>query len=199
MRWIIMFYLGIYKFNTLDMKRIIYYFVLVCIGWFWQGCHEVPIGYLITDYASYNVDSLIIKAELTDLEPGVEIPNPNWQMWIDLGYTPADIINLFGEYPTIVEGRGEDYLRNLHDIPWVSLPLEGLQGTPPIFGDVKSVVAVEGDGAEALKACMTVRGDGTIEIPAKHGVSIGVYRISLTFTNEGYSKDLDDCFTIIVE
>ena len=55
------------------------------------------------------------------------------------------------------------------------------------------------NGAEALKACMTVRGDGTIEIPARHGVSIGVYRISLTFTNEGYTRDLDDCFTIIVE
>ena len=181
------------------MKRIIYCCLLVFLGWVGQGCHEVPVGYLITDYASYNVASLVIKAKLTDLDPGVETPNPEWQMWIDLGYSPAEIIEYFAIYPTIVEGRGEDYLRNLYDIPWVSLPLEGLQGTPPIFGHVKSVVGVEGDGAETLKACMTVRGDGTIEIPAKHGVSIGVYRISLTFTNEGYSKDLDDCFTIIVE
>lgn len=181
------------------MKRILYYCVLALLGWFGQGCHEVPVGYLITDYASYNVDSLVIKAELTDLDPGVETPNPEWQMWIDMGYTPAEIVDYFGIYPTIAEGRGEDYLRDLYDIPWTSLAIEGLQGTPPIFVHVKSVVAVEGDGADALKACMTVRGDGTIEIPAKHGVSVGVYTVSLTFTNEGYSRDLDNCMTVVVK
>lgn len=182
------------------MKRIgLYCGVLLLLGWLGQGCHEVPVGYLITEYASYSEDTMVIKSELTDLAPGEIQENPMWQIYIDSGLTPEMIMSMLGEYPTIVVGQGEDYLRNLNNIPWVSVPLEGLQGTPPISGHVKSVVAMEGNGAEALKACMTVRGDGTIEIPAKHGVSIGVYRVSLTFTNEGYSKDLDDCFTIIVE
>lgn len=180
------------------MKQIMYYCVLMLLGWLGQGCHEVPVGYLITDYASYSKDTMVIKSELTDVAPGEIQENLMWQMYIASGLTP-DMLMAMGIYPTIVVGQGEDYLRDLYDIPWVSLPLEGLQGTPPIFGHVKSVVAVEGEGAEALKACIKVRGDGTIEVPAKHEVSVGVYRISLTFTNEGYSRDLDDCFTIIVE
>ena len=181
------------------MKRIKLYLVYISVfWWFVQGCHEVPVGYLITEYASYSEDTMVIKFELTDVDPSISQPNPQWEMMFNMGMNPDALLGM-GIYPMITIGQGEDYLRDLYDIPWVSVPLEGLQGTPPIFGHVKSVVAVEGDGADALKACMTVRSDGTIEIPAKHGVSIGVYRVSLTFTNEGYSKDLDDCFTIIVK
>ena len=181
------------------MKRIkLYWCVLVFLGWFAQGCHEVPVGYLITEYASYSEDTMVIKFELTDVDPGISQPNPQWEMMFNMGMNPDALLGM-GIYPMITIGQGEDYLRDLYDIPWVSVPLEGLQGTPPIFGHVKSVVAVEGDGADVLKACITVRGDGTIEIPAKHGVSVGVYTVSLTFTNEGYSRVLDICMTVVVK
>lgn len=45
----------------------------------------------------------------------------------------------------------------------------------------------------------TVRGNGVFEIPIKHDIPIGRYLISLTFSNEGYSKDVNDCFTVIVK
>lgn len=41
--------------------------------------------------------------------------------------------------------------------------------------------------------------DGTFEIPLYHDVPAGRYVISLNFRNEGYSKDVNDCFTIIVK
>ena len=44
-----------------------------------------------------------------------------------------------------------------------------------------------------------VYGDGTFEVPLQHTIPVGRYVISLNFRNEGYSKDVDDCFTIIVK
>lgn len=46
---------------------------------------------------------------------------------------------------------------------------------------------------------LKVSGDGTFSMPVYSDVPVGRYRISLTFTNEGYTQDVNDCFTIIVK
>ena len=45
-------------------------------------CQDITIGYLITENASYTVDSLVIKKVL-DIEPPHEVPNPRYYELIE--------------------------------------------------------------------------------------------------------------------
>ena len=126
------------------------------------GCQDVTVGYLLTEDASYNPDTLVVKAVLDD----------------ELGE--------------------EDYYRSKWGAPWVSTPIEGVEGTIAIYVSIKNITSTSGD-PEKLWKVLSVRGDGTFEIPLYHDVPAGRYVISLNFRNEGYSKDVNDCFTIIVK
>ena len=126
------------------------------------GCQDVTVGYLLTEDASYNPDTLVVKTVLDD----------------ELGE--------------------EDYYRSKCGAPWVSTPIEGVEGTIAIYVSIKNITSTSGD-PEKLWKVLSVRGDGTFEIPLYHDVPAGRYVISLNFRNEGYSKDVNDCFTIIVK
>ena len=73
--------------------------------------------------------------------------------------------------------------------PWVSNPIEVT---------IKAIKTQTGDVAK-MKEYLIVYGDGTLELPLEHDIPEGRYLISLNFRNEGYSKDVDDCFTVIVK
>ena len=126
------------------------------------GCQDVTVGYLLTEDASYNPDTLVVKTVLDD----------------ELGE--------------------EDYYRSKWGAPWVSTPREGVEGTIAIYVSIKNITSTSGD-PEKLWKVLSVRGDGTFEIPLYHDGPAGRYVISLNFRNEGYSKDVNDCFTIIVK
>ena len=126
------------------------------------GCQDVTVGYLLTEDASYNPDTLVVKTVLDD----------------ELGE--------------------EDYYRSKWGAPWVSTPIEGVEGPIAIYVSIKNITSTSGD-PEKLWKVLSVRGDGTFEIPLYHDVPAGRYVISLNFRNEGYSKDVNDCFTIIVK
>ena len=126
------------------------------------GCQDVTVGYLLTEDASYNPDTLVVKTVLDD----------------ELGE--------------------EDYYRSKWGAPWVSTPIEGVEGTIAIYVSIKNITSTSGD-PEKLWKVLSVRGDGTFEIPLYHDVPSGRYVISFNFRNEGYSKDVNDCFTIIVK
>ena len=126
------------------------------------GCQDVTVRYLLTEDASYNPDTLVVKTVLDD----------------ELGE--------------------EDYYRSKWGAPWVSTPIEGVEGTIAIYVSIKNITSTSGD-PEKLWKVLSVRGDGTFEIPLYHDVPAGRYVISLNFRNEGYSKDVNDCFTIIVK
>ena len=126
------------------------------------GCQDVTVGYLLTEDASYNPDTLVVKTVLDD----------------ELGE--------------------EDYYRSKWGAPWVSTPIEGVEGTIAIYVSIKNITSTSGD-PEKLWKVLSVRGDGTFEIPLYHDVPAGRYVISLNFRNEGYSKDVNDCFTMIVK
>lgn len=164
------------------------------IAAFWCGlmaCQDDSIGFLITEYAGYSQDSMIVRKRLDETPPQ---PNPEYESLIATGWYTAETLIMMGIYPTI---GGEDYKRLVGDIPWSSLAIEGVEGTQPIIVSIKSVRAVSGD-ADKLRACLSVRGNGIFSVPVRNDVPVGRYVISLNFRNEGWSKDIDDCFTIIV-
>lgn len=163
------------------------------------NCQDVTVGYLITEDASYTVDSLVIKHEL-DIEPPHEVPNPIYYDRIEnWGMTPEELAAR-GIYPTKLEGGGEDYLRHKQNIPWVSTSIEGIDGTQPILISIKDIRALVGSATfDEIKQYVSVRGDGTFTIPLNHNIPVGRYLVSLAVSNEGYTKYIDDCFTIIVK
>lgn len=160
----------------------------------YTSCQNVTVGWLTVEYASYVPDTMVVRKALL-LEPR-EISNPEYERWLSLGL-PAEIIESMG-IPKMITVPGEDYDRDRLDIPWASVPIEGVDGTAPIYVTIKKIETSDGD-VERMKAELMVRGDGTFMLPVHNQVPPGRYVISLTFTNEGYSKDVDDCFTIIVK
>ncbi|MEQ2912181.1 MULTISPECIES: hypothetical protein [Butyricimonas] len=164
------------------------------------GCQDVTIGYLLTEDANYETDSMIIKKELDTTPPSWGTwPNQEYYDLIEMGISPEEILS-WGIEPTYegYGGEGEDYYRLKWEQPWVSTPIEGIQGTQQIYVTIKEIKTTAGN-ADKLADYLTVRGNGILEIPIKHDIPTGRYLISLTFSNEGYSKDVNDCFTIIVK
>jgi hypothetical protein len=161
-----------------------------------SSCRKVAVGYLITESAGYEIDSMVVKAEL-DITPPLITQNPLYDMYIGFGF-PPDLIFEMGIYPTLEIGGGADYTRNKLGQPWTSTSIEGVLGTPPIILSVKEITSPNGD-PEKLKQVIAVRANGILSIPLNHGVPPGIYIISLNFKNEGYSKDKDDVFRIIVK
>lgn len=190
------------------------------------ACQDIDVGYLITEYAGYGLDSLVIPTELDDAPPRL-IPNPTLDLWLaDYDQILQDIKDVLEMEPPFPKGSGleqynsretlkqyyidlgvpeftegeagPDYTRVKYDIPWASTPIEGIEGSAPIYCKIKSITSEDGDIAK-LQECIRVRGDGTFEVPVINDIPVGRYVISLNFTNEGWSKDVDNCFTIIVK
>lgn len=171
------------------MRKI---FIIVAFWFGFMACQDDSVGFLITEYAGYSQDSMIVRKTLDETPPQ---PNPEFESLLESGwYTPESLI-MMGIYPTI---GGEDYKRLTENIPWNSLAIEGVEGTQPIYVSIKSIRAIGGD-ADKLRACLTVRGDGMFSVPVRNDVPAGRYVISLSFENEGWSKDIDDCFVIVVK
>ena len=172
-----------------NIISILLIFGLIC-------CQDVTIGFLNTGEAGYEIDSLEVKLVLDNTVPDI-ISNPEYEEYINMGFDPESCIKM-GIYPTLEIGGGEDYMRDKYNIPWTSTPIEGVDGTAPIYVSIKGVTSRDGD-SEKMKAVLTVKGDGMLSVPCHHDVPFGRYIVSLTFSNEGYSRDVDDCFTIIVK
>lgn len=68
-----------------------------------------------------------------------------------------------------------------------------VEGTRPIFVSIKSITTESGD-AEKMWEVLNVSGDGTFSMPVYSDVPVGRYQISLTFTNEGYTQDVNNWF-----
>lgn len=158
----------------------------------YSGCQDVTVGYLETENAVYDPDSLVIRKVLDDF-PGE--PNPLYETYLEFGFTPAQIADL--GIPARINA-GQDYERSMWGMPWVSVAIQGVLGTSPIHMEVSGISTVDGD-PEKLRECISVRGNGVIEIPLENEIPVGRYIISLNVYNEGYSKEVKDCFVIIVE
>ena len=185
------------------MKNLIILGTFILAAYLVTGCQDVTIGFLQTENASYNPDSMVVKKELDVTPPRLEeVDNPIYYELLEEDpeyYTPEKLTS-WGIYPTqIIEvGAGEDYQRSQWEQPWVSNPIEGVDGTNQIHVSIKEIKTTAGNAVK-MREYLKVYGDGTFEVPLKHNIPIGRYVISLNFSNEGYSKDVEDCFTIIVK
>ena len=128
------------------MKQIMIWMILA-VGLSVGACHQTTVGYLLTENASYDPDTMYIRKTLDPELDAVRIENK---------------------------------------APWVSLALQGYEGTQQILFSVESVTSNQGEEAAAIfKKDLTIRG--------------GVYKVSVRLTNPGYSHVLRDAMTIIVE
>ena len=178
------------------MNKLYMMGILLLLVYWGTGCQDIPVGYLQTEDAGYNPDTMVIKnANSLDDYPGE--PNPEFQMYLDMGYTAQIIVEYLGIPERI--NAGEDYVRSKWGAPWVSTPIEGVQGTAQIYVSIKAIREESGGSVTEALEQVKVYGDGTFEVPLQHTIPVGRYVISLNFRNEGYSKDVDDCFTIIVK
>lgn len=80
----------------------------------------------------------------------------------------------------------------------VSPPIEGVEGTQPIYITIRQVTTTDGDKVAFLKE-VTVRGNGAFDIPVYNNIPAGTYKISLQVENEDHSDILEDIFTIVVK
>ena len=81
---------------------------------------------------------------------------------------------------------------------WSLPPIEGVEGTQPIYITIRQVTTTDGDKVAFLKE-VTVRGNGAFDIPVYNNIPAGTYQISLQVENEDYSDILEDIFTIVVK
>ncbi len=147
------------------MKNV-FFLIVIILCCFVSGCHKTTIGYLITENASYEPDTMYIRK------------NPIWEF---------------------------DSIRIKNKAPWVSLQLQGYEGTEVIYFDVESVTFVEetptSQGIQASKTFMdelSIRSGGVLLYPFENTAIPGSYKISIRISNPGYSHVLQDVMTIIV-
>ena len=140
------------------MKRLtILAIVLVAVM---EACHEKTIGYLITENASYDPDTMYVRK------------------------TPDPV---------------EDAVRIEYGSPWVSLQLQGYEGTEQIHFSVESVTSDQGEEAAAtFMSELAIRGGGALMYPLENNAVPGTYVVSIRLTNPGYSQVVKDAMTIIV-
>ena len=97
--------------------------------------------------------------------------------------------------PNVLVTKSQDANEPLHV---VSPPIEGVEGTQPIYITIRQVTTTDGDKVAFLKE-VTVRGNGAFDIPVYNNIPAGTYQISLQVENEDHSAILEDIFTIVVK
>lgn len=162
-----------------------------------SSCHKEPIGFLTTEYAVYTPDSLVLKTQLDTST--IVIPNPTFDFAISLGFT-IEQLKIMGIFPTeTVFTNPQDYKRYKNKTPWISPSIQGLKGTAPIKVEVADI-SPKGPAADLLQSLIEIRGSsGSIIIPTNHNIPTGEYHLSLRFSNEGWTKERENIFRIIVK
>lgn len=92
-----------------------------------------------------------------------------------------------------------DSTRIKYHAPWISLELQGYEGTEQIYFSVESVKSSLGEEAAAnFRKELSIRGGGRLMYPLKNNALPGSYVVSVRLTNDGYSQVVEDAFTFIV-
>lgn len=174
----------------------------IFVGIWMMSCHDITVGYLSTENAGYDPDTMVVR-QVLKID---SVKNPQWDifldiaqdMWQGMGYnSPEECVEDIWKITEYT--YEEDYDRWRFQLPWLSTKLQGVKGTQPIYMQIKDVKSDRGD-AEAMLKVLTVRGDGMLKLPTDvNSIPVGRYVVSLNVYNEGYSRDVNDIFTIIVE
>lgn len=137
------------------MKYIIIISTLFLLAF--SACDDHKVGYLITEYAVYKPDSLVIQKG----------------------------------------SASEDQIKKM--IPWLSLPMQGIEGTSPIMMSISNVKSQTDFDMTNFTSSVRVRGNGVIEVDPNTTIPVGRYLVSIDVKNEGYEQTVSDIFTIIIK
>lgn len=164
------------------------------------GCQSTEIGYLLTEHIQYDPDTLHVRANIKCDTLYHIWPNPRYYQLLSYGISPDEIKNIYREYP---EKRGyhDDYVHYKYGTPWVSVPIQGVEGSQPVYFSIKKISSSEGD-VKKFRAHLNIRGDGTFYVyPFEDDTVVppGEYKISIVIENEHAQREFDDIFTVIVE
>lgn len=141
------------------MKWIFFLSVILMLG-LWS-CNEDSEGFLLTENALYQPDSLIVRK---------------------------------------VPVKELDSVRMKYKTPWISLAMQGYEGTQIILFDIASVTSTAGEEAAALfRSEVSVRGGGVLQYPFENKAPVGRYTVSVKLTNPFGSQVVEDAFTFILE
>ena len=122
---------------------------------------------------------------------------------VTVGYLETENAEYMPDYMEIPQ-IGEldeiaDAQRIKNNAPWVTQPIQGIEGTAPLIYTIEEVTATEGGDAVMFKQELSIIGNGRFYYPLEHKAPAGKYVVSIRITNEGYSHVLKDVYTFIVK
>ena len=122
---------------------------------------------------------------------------------VTVGYLETENAEYMPDYMEIPQ-IGEldeiaDAQRIKNNAPWVTQPIQGIEGTAPLIYTIEEVTATEGGDAMIFKQELRIIGNGSFYYPLEHKAPAGKYVVSIRITNEGYSHVLKDVYTFIVK
>ena len=122
---------------------------------------------------------------------------------VTVGYLETENAEYMPDYMEIPQ-IGEldeiaDAQRIRNNAPWVTQPIQGIEGTAPLIYTIEDVTATEGGDAVMFKQELSIIGNGSFYYPLEHKAPAGKYVVSIRVTNEGYSHVLKDIYTFIVK
>lgn len=168
------------------------------------------------DYLSFQMDSLLEKvydaeyAEDWDEADRLEdLRQEKRTERKELGYKLDDLDDVIEEHEKVkAETVGNIDLelvltqRRIDDtIPWTSSPIEGVLGTEPLIYSIENVRGEDAGKAELFSRYLTIIGGGRLILnwSKTEQLPVGVFKVSIRVTNEGYSRTFDNVMTYIVE
>jgi hypothetical protein len=92
-----------------------------------------------------------------------------------------------------------DATRLENDAPWVSLRIQGVLGTPPLYYAIESARERGGTDVAPFLDELSITGGGIFYFPLRHAAPPGEYTVSIRVYNEGHARVLPDIFTFIVK
>ncbi len=118
------------------------------------------------------------------------------------GYLKTDNIEYYPDSLEVVANTNcNDIIHTKYGVPWASVPIQGVAGTPPIFFSIKSISSENGEG-EKMKKYLKIRGDGVFYLypfDTYNDIPVGEYRISIIIENDNDRREFDNVFKIIVK
>lgn len=112
----------------------------------------------------------------------------------DAGYLPDTMVIRKTLDPQL------DSIRIESRAPWVSLAMQGYEGTELIVFSIENITSTAGEEAiRYFKENLSIRGAGTMLFPIDNDAVPGRYVISVRLTNPGYTQVVNNAFTFIVE
>lgn len=82
--------------------------------------------------------------------------------------------------------------------PWVTSPMQGIQGTEPLIYEIAGIRNESPQNAQEFGKYLTAKGGGKLCVSQEVNVPDGEYKVSVKVSNEGHTETFTDAFTFVV-